>query len=122
MNPMDKERERNRSELGHLIRLARRFAPPDYPKARADRHDDLFELRWWWAALAGAIRAILSDNHPLFVRTRAAEDDDGLLLELWKDVARLPYEVVQEVIDFVRLQRGMWDLEAFIESPGKEEQ
>ena len=118
---MDEKRERDRSELGRLIRLARRFAPSDYPKAEAVRDGDLFDLRWWCDALACAIRAVLSDDHALFIKARAVENDDRLLLELWKEVAKLPYEVVQKMIDFVHRQHGMWDLEAFLEGPGEEE-
>ncbi len=121
MNSLDEERERNRSEFGRLIALARRFAPPDYPKAQAVRHDDLLDLRWWSEALTCAIKEGLSKDHALFVKARAAADDDGLLLEVWKDVAKLPYEVVQRMIDFVHRQRGTWELEAFLEGPDEEE-
>ena len=115
MNSLDEERERNRSELGRLITLARRFAPPDYPKARAVRHDDSFDLRWWSESLTCAIKESFSEDHALFVKARAAADDDGLLLEVWKDVAKLPYEVVQHMIDFVHRQRGTWELVASLE-------
>ncbi len=85
------------------------------------RENDLFELRWWSSALTAAIKESLSEDHALFAKALAARDEDSLLLDLWRDVAKLPYEVVQEMIDYVHRQRGTWDLEAFIEDPGDEE-
>ena len=108
---MNEQNERDRSELGRLVRLARRFAPSDWEPMPV-LEGDLFELRWWADALGSAIRETLPDSHPLHEKARAAREGDGPLLELWRGVEQLPYAVVEELIGYVQLQRGVWDMDA----------
>lgn len=121
MTAADAEREAARSELGRLVALARRFAPPADSPIPALRDGDRFELRWWLEALTCAVQSVLTDEHVLFNKARAVAEDDGLLLDVWRDVAKLPYEVVEQMIAFVHRSRGLWDLEAFIAGEGDDD-
>ena len=114
--------ERERSELGRLIRFARRFAPSFYKERPPVRNDNLFELWWLHAPLEKAIATVLPDNYALLQKARAASGDSTLSLGLWQEVARLPCEVVQEMIDYVHWQRGIWDLEEYLEASHEEDQ
>ena len=107
---MNENNERDRSELGRLVRLARRFAPSDWEPMPV-LEGDLFELRWWNDALRRAIRETLHDSHPLFEKARTSNESDETLLDLWRGVEQLPYAVVEELIGYVKLQQGVWGLD-----------
>lgn len=103
-----------RSEIGRLVRLARCFGPEDEPtRGPVIDGEPSFELYWWLAPLAAAVRDILPDNGTLFERVRAAEQDKTLLVSVWSDVAQLPFETVQMMIDYVHRRRGLWELEDY---------
>ena len=107
---MSGNKERDRSELGRLIQLARRFASPDWEPMPV-LEGDLFELRWWNDALCSAIREILPDSHPLFGKARTANESNETLLDLWRGVEQLPYAVVEKLIGYVHLQHGIWNMD-----------
>ncbi len=110
---MSENREQIPADLEGLIRLARRFAPARDRKFQ--RHgDEQFELWWRCAALTGAIASLFPNASDLLSKARAAEHDRSVLIELWRDVSRLPYATVEQMIDFVQRHHAIWDLEDYL--------
>lgn len=112
---MSEQREKKPTELGTLIELARRFAPADWEQMPADGYR-LFDLMWWRTALAAAIQQVLPNDRILFSKARAPDADDAALIELWSDVADLPYSTVERMLVFVHRQAALWDIEDSLDS------
>lgn len=94
------QRIQGKSDFENLIKLARRFAPPDYTYDAPISATDLSDLRWRWGALFEAIKFVLPCDHTLWSTAAAAVEDDGVMIELWKDVAQLPERDLQCMIDY----------------------
>jgi len=112
---MTTQSEQTTVEAGTLIELARRFGPSDEDHSFAGG-DRLFDLEIWQGALAAAIQQVLPTEEDLLSKAKLARENRELLLELWADVARLPYYIVQRMIVFVHRKRAMWDLEDDLEA------
>ncbi len=104
---MEKNRDLTRFERRRLVRLTRRFGSPGTDIGE----DDFFAMWWWRAALAGAIANVVPEDWRLLSKARVAEDDRDALVELWQEVAGLPYQTVDELVAFVHRQREIWDLD-----------
>ena len=107
-------------DMLRLTRLARRFGSPDLPTGPPTPDGCTFELWWHLAPLVFGLSAVLSERDPLFTEARRAENDRTLVPGIWQAICTLPYEKVERMIETVRVQRGLWDLEAELDRGGDE--
>lgn len=96
-------------ELEELVKLARQFDPywPGLDPETLEDHapisvTDLSDLRTWWGPLAQAICLVPTMGSDLRAMALAAADDDEVLTELWRTVARLPDSDIDALISDVR--------------------
>lgn len=111
---------KQRVDLPRLNRLARQFASREYVATFPFRAGEVLDLTWWRWALAAAVEQIQPNERGLLARALSAKSDSEVI-DLWRSVARLPYEVVQDLIEAVHRQRGIWDLEDYLDGQAEEE-
>ncbi len=70
------------------------------------------DLRWNLTCLRVGLQAVLPVDHPLLEKAEIADELEEDPLPVWREVAALPWEVVEDLIWAVGKEHALWNLES----------